>query len=105
MACWAAALLHLDQERHFRKPVEDLGQLGIYAAPPPEVAGSPVRGESCARVGPLRLTGRHRVQETGPIGGAIEGGVVEHQRNPIGGDPDVELQGVGPLGQRQLKGG
>ncbi len=69
------------------------------------IAPSAVGSEAGAGIDRCKARERKRSQRAAAIGGAIQRGIVQHDRDAIGGEPNVELEGVGALLHRQLKGG
>ena len=99
-------LLYLHHNRDPGKPAQHLGQgrhpCGSAAK---GIALSAVGSEAGAGIDRCKAAERNRSQRAAAIRGAIQGGVVQHDRDAIGGEPNVELEGVGALLHRQLKGG
>ena len=62
-----------------------------------------VRAEMPSGIDPAQLGERERRQRAGPVGGAVQGGIVNHHRCAVGGEADVELDGVGAAPHRRLE--
>ncbi len=98
--------LELDEQRQGAEPLDHLHQRGdAYPLATVGVAASTVGGESIAGI---RLANGSQGQLghlPGEIGGSIECAVVDHHRNAIGGDVDVELAPFSALLERECESG
>ena len=95
--------LDLDQQRHAGEGAHHLLEGGDADAGAAIRGGAGRAGEVPAGIEALELARGEGGERPRAVGGALEGGIVEDHRDAIAGAAEVELEGVGPLRERQAK--